>query len=73
MVYVKAPVSEVSLLWDQTDIFRLESTFQYILKMYNNGKWFSEIKMLYLALAQIAQGHVKIWEDADIIGLLGWK
>lgn len=54
MVYIKSPVSEVSLLYDQADIFRLESTFQYILKMYNNGKWFAEIKMLYLAPAQIA-------------------
>lgn len=55
------------------DILRLESTFQYILKMYNNGKWFAEIKMLYLAPAQITCKNVKIWGDADIIGTLGWK
>ena len=61
------------MLYDQVDIFRLESTFQYIFKMYNKGKWFAEIKMLYLAQAQIAQGHVKVWGDADIIGSLGWK
>lgn len=45
----------VSVSCDQLILFRLESTFQYILTMYNNGTLFAEIKM--------AQGHVQVWEE----------
>lgn len=60
----------LSVSCEQLTFFRLESTFQCIRKMFNDGKRGAEIKM---APGRTAQGHILIREEAHNTDSPGWN